>query len=66
MHTDQQLLTTKEASALLGVCVAWMCQKRKQIGAGPDFFRIGKKILYSKQEVERWRESRRNAGQIQA
>jgi predicted DNA-binding transcriptional regulator AlpA len=66
MREDQQRLTSKEAAALLGVCVTWLWQRRQQIGTGPDFFRIGKKIFYYKNDIDHWRESRRNAGQVSA
>jgi predicted DNA-binding transcriptional regulator AlpA len=66
MHADQQRLTSKEAAALLGVCGTWLWQRRKEIGTGPDFFRIGKKIYYYRRDLDQWLESRRNAGQIAA
>lgn len=64
MQPDQQRLTCKEVEDILGVSKSWLSVRRKQIGTGPDFFKIGKKIWYRKQDVERWNESRRNGGMM--
>jgi predicted DNA-binding transcriptional regulator AlpA len=60
MANDREHLSTKEAAAIIGVSEWWLYQRRSEIGTGPDFFRVGRNILYRKNDVERWMESRRN------
>jgi predicted DNA-binding transcriptional regulator AlpA len=66
MHTDQQRYTSKEVAKILGVSTTWLYRRRKEIGTGPDFFNFRRRYFYYESDVERWRESRRNLGQIVA
>jgi predicted DNA-binding transcriptional regulator AlpA len=64
MRVDNDFLTTKQVAEMLGVGMTWMWERRQQFATGPDFFKIGKKIWYRKQDVERWREGQRNGGSM--
>jgi predicted DNA-binding transcriptional regulator AlpA len=60
----RELLSSKEVAGILGVSTVWLYRRRNEIGTGPDWFFYGnKKIVYRKDDVERWLESKRNATQ---
>lgn len=50
--TDQ-LFTPKEAAAHLRVSVSWLANKRIH-GGGPDFVKIGMKIIYRQSALDSW------------
>jgi hypothetical protein len=47
------LLTLEEAAALLRTPVATLRYWR-HLGIGPDGFRLGRRIVYRRQDVDRW------------
>lgn len=56
----QQLLTLVEAAALLRTPVATLRYWRHR-GIGPDSFRLGRRVVYRREDLDRWVLSRRNA-----
>jgi DNA-binding transcriptional MerR regulator len=56
----QQLLTLVEAAALLRTPVATLRYWRQR-GIGPDSFRLGRRVVYRREDLDRWVLSRRNA-----
>lgn len=48
-----QLLTLAEAAAQLRTPVATLRYWR-HLGTGPDSFRLGRRVMYRQQDVERW------------
>lgn len=60
MALEREHLSTKQVAAMTGMCVWWVRQRQKEIGVGPDYFRIGKKIFYRRSDVEAWMEAHRN------
>lgn len=57
---ESKMLTTKQVATQIGMSEWWVRQKRKR-GAtgGPPYYRIGRKILYSAEEVSAWLTERR-------
>jgi len=53
-----QWLCTKEVAAYTGLSASFF-EQRRIYGGGPTFYRIGRKILYKKQDVDLWLEARR-------
>lgn len=51
--TDTQLLTLAEASARLRTPVATLRYWR-HLGIGPDSFRLGRRVVYRRDDVDRW------------
>ncbi|MGI8681146.1 MAG: helix-turn-helix transcriptional regulator [Mycobacteriales bacterium] len=51
--THSQLLTLAEAAARLRTPVATLRYWR-HLGIGPDSFRLGRRVMYRQQDVERW------------
>lgn len=58
--TNQQLLTLIEAAALLRTPVATLRYWRHR-GVGPDGFRLGRRVVYRREDLDRWVLMRRNA-----
>lgn len=56
----QQLLTLVEAAALLRTPVATLRYWRHR-GIGPDGFRLGRRVFYRREDLDRWILTRRNA-----
>lgn len=48
-----QLLTLDEAAALLRTPVATLRYWR-HLGVGPDGFRLGRRVVYRREDVDRW------------
>ena len=58
---EERLLTITEVAELLRVPVAalrWWLHN----GTGPDHFKIGRRIMYRRSDVERWLEAQRRRG----
>ncbi len=51
--THSQLLTLTEAAARLRTPAATLRYWR-HLGIGPDSFRLGRRVMYRQQDVERW------------
>ncbi len=51
--TQPQLLTLAEAAARLRTPVATLRYWR-HLGTGPDSFRLGRRVMYRQQDIERW------------
>ena len=58
--THQQLLTLIEAAALLRTPVATLRYWRHR-GVGPAGFRLGRRVVYQREDLDRWVLMRRNA-----
>ena len=54
----EHLMSEKEAGGFLGWRPATMRLNRRR-GRGPAFYRVGKKILYRKEDLEKFLQSRR-------
>ncbi len=68
-HEEPALLTLDEAAALLRTSVATLRYWR-HLGTGPDGFRLGRRVMYRREDLARWVSeqqdadlSRRDAGQ---
>jgi hypothetical protein len=48
-----ELLTLEEAAAVLRTPVATLRYGR-HLGVGPDGFRLGRRVVYRRQDVDRW------------
>ena len=48
-----RLLTVTEAAAFIGRTKGWL-DKARCYGSGPPFYRIGRRILYSRAELRTW------------
>jgi DNA-binding transcriptional MerR regulator len=57
---NQQLLTLAEAADLLRTPVATLRYWRHR-GIGPDSFRLGRRVVYRLEDLDRWVLTRRNA-----
>jgi DNA-binding transcriptional MerR regulator len=57
---NQQLLTLIEAADLLRTPVATLRYWRHR-GIGPDSFRLGRRVVYRREDLDRWVLTRRNA-----
>jgi hypothetical protein len=55
-----ELLTSQEAAAVLRTPVATLRYRRHR-GVGPDGFRLGRRVVYRRQDVERWVAERQQA-----
>ncbi len=53
----ERLLTTSEAAELLGVSQAFLANLRVA-GDGPSFFKLGRAVRYSRDQLFEWAESR--------
>lgn len=59
--SDRANLSTEEAAELIGCSPWWLKMRRKEIGTGPDFFRIGRRLVkYRRSDVDQWIEAQRN------
>ena len=47
-----------EAAADAGVSVSYL-NKMRLSGDGPAFYRLGRRVIYTRRELRRWREGRR-------
>jgi len=54
---NNQLLTTHEVAARYRLSKSFWNSLRVR-GGGPRFFRIGSKVFYRKEDIERWLEGR--------
>lgn len=65
-HTEQpvdaraQYLTEREVAAEYRL-TPWFLQKRRVIGGGPPFFKLGSRVLYARADVEAWISSRKRS-----
>ena len=48
-----ELLTLAEAAAVLRTPVATLCYWR-HLGVGPDGFRLGRRVVYRREDINRW------------
>jgi predicted DNA-binding transcriptional regulator AlpA len=55
-----ELLTLEEAAAVLRTPVATLRYWR-HLGVGPDGFRLGRRVVYRRQDVDRWVAERQQA-----
>lgn len=54
METESQFyLREKEAAEILRLAVGTL-QNKRVTGTGPAFFKIGGRVLYSRQDLEAW------------
>lgn len=60
---NTKYLTPREAAAILRVSYLTLLLWRKQ-GKGPDYAKIGKKILYSQKAIAKFFDSNQNTRQI--
>lgn len=58
MSEQASYLTEKEAAELLRLAVGTLQNKRVQ-GTGPAFHKFGGRVLYSRQDLEAWANTRR-------
>jgi excisionase family DNA binding protein len=49
-------MTVEEAAAYLGLRVGYL-NKRRVSGGGPEFYKIGGRVLYSPAKLDNWLES---------
>jgi excisionase family DNA binding protein len=59
-RTGSALLTLTEAAAVLRTPVATLRYWR-HLGIGPAGFRLGRRVLYRRDDLDRWVESQRTA-----
>jgi predicted DNA-binding transcriptional regulator AlpA len=60
---DDQLLTTKETAAWLGVSTVWLAHRRHYGDGGPPYKKLSTRVLrYSRGDVRQWLESRKRTG----
>lgn len=57
VSTISNLLTPKEAAALLKVSASWLAKARMR-GDGPPFIKVGRSIRYSEAGLQQWTKSR--------
>lgn len=50
-------LSTKEAAARLGIQVATL-ERYRTAGKGPNYEKVGRTVLYSERELQRWIDQR--------
>jgi excisionase family DNA binding protein len=55
---DDEFLTTPETSEMLRTPVGTLYRWR-QAGTGPPVYKVGKRTLYKRSDLERWLEGRR-------
>jgi len=60
LHGDADLLTITEAAELLRAPVATLRYWR-HLGTGPAGFRLGRRVLYRRDDLERWVSDRQHA-----
>lgn len=53
VNCTAELLNTKSASALLGVSKSYL-DKKRVAGGGPKFFKVGRRVLYDRRDLELW------------
>ena len=53
VHTATELLTLTETAAVLRIPVATLRYWR-HLGVGPDGFRLGRRVVYRREDVDRW------------
>lgn len=58
---ERTLLTTKEASTLTGMSVAWFEQKRWLGTEQPPYIRIGRSVRYDRKTLLGWCKARQVA-----
>ena len=51
-----EMLTTKQAAAMLGVSRWWLERRRSVIGGGPRWFKVGDKAVYKRRDVDNFLE----------
>ena len=54
-YDDDPLLTTEEAAAYLGLAPSTLATWRVRRSDGPRFLKIGRKVLYPRSELKRFR-----------
>jgi excisionase family DNA binding protein len=59
--TPPELLTLPEAAELLRAPVATLRYWR-HLGSGPHSFRLGRRVLYRRDDVQAWVDAQRNSG----
>jgi excisionase family DNA binding protein len=59
--TSSELLTLPEAAELLRAPVATLRYWR-HLGSGPRSFRLGRRVLYRRDDVQAWVDAQRNSG----
>jgi predicted DNA-binding transcriptional regulator AlpA len=58
---DRRLLSGKDVYKRYGLTVAWQ-RKRRHLGDGPPYLKIGKMVHYRVEDIERWLSERLVAG----
>lgn len=53
------MLTTKQAAGILGMSADWVYRLRRIRNSGLSFYKFGKKVLYKREDVIKFLESRR-------
>lgn len=56
---EQRFLTVPEAAAYIGRTKGWL-DKARCYGNGPPFYRVGRRILYGRDELSDWLLQRRH------
>lgn len=46
-------LTVQQAAKLLGVSSSWL-NKLRLTGGGPPFFKLGRRVLYRRDDIDAW------------
>jgi hypothetical protein len=59
-YTAPELLTLAETAAVLRTPVATLRYWR-HLGVGPDGFRLGRRVVYRREDVNRWLSERQQA-----
>lgn len=53
LQTPTTLLTPKEAARLLNLSVSWLA-KRRLVGDGPNYIKMGGAVRYSQAALQQW------------
>lgn len=53
-------VSTKEAAALMGVSISWLCKARRGDWPGPPYVQFNKYVQYDREEIHRFIEMHRH------
>jgi predicted DNA-binding transcriptional regulator AlpA len=57
-NTGSSKLSVQQAAKLLSVSTSWL-NKARLVGNGPQFMKLGRRVLYDTADIESWLSSRK-------